>query len=119
MAAASTAAKSRPGAGWGLAVGKDAKNPPLDDVKVRQAVEWAVDKNAMNQTVWNGVFKPACSPLTPNVLGYDAKMCDKYKYDASRAAALLDQAEWRMNATTGGREKGGQPPKARLYIRAD
>ena len=106
-------------AGSGHSLMMNVENPPMDDVKVRQAVEWAVDKNAMNQTVWNGVFKPACSPLTPNVLGYDAKMCDKYKYDAARAAALLDQAGWRMNATKGVREKGGQPLKLGLYFRSD
>ena len=105
------------GSGWSMMM--NVENPPLDDVRVRRAIEWAIDKNAMNQTVWNGVFKPACSPLTPNVLGYDAKMCDKYKYDAAKAGSLLDEAGWRLNAATGVREKGGVPLKLGLYFRSD
>ena len=48
-------------------------NPPLDDVKVRQALEWATDKQGLIDTVFNGAFKPACSPLTPNLVGYHPK----------------------------------------------
>ena len=105
------------GSGWSMMM--NVENPPFDDVRVRRAFEWAVDKNAMNQTVWNGVFKPACSPLTSNMLGYDAKTCDKYKYDTQRANALLDEAGWKMNAATGVREKGGLPLKLGLYFRSD
>ncbi len=106
-------------AGSGHSMMMNVQNPPLDDVRVRRAIEWAVDKNAMNQTVWNGVFKPSCSAITPNVLGYDAKMCDKYKYDATRAAALLDEAGWRLSTATGVREKDGLPLKLGLYFRSD
>lgn len=105
------------GSGWSMMM--NVQNPPLDDVRVRRAIEWAIDKNAMNQTVWNGVFKPACSPLTPNMLGYDAKTCDKYKFDVQRAAALLDDAGWRMNTATGVREKGGLPLKLGFYFRSN
>jgi len=105
------------GSGWSMMM--NVENPPFDDLRVRSAFEWAVDKNAMNQTVWNGVFKPACSPLTSNMLGYDAKTCDKYKYDTQRANALLDDAGWRMNTATGVREKGGLPLKLGLYFRSD
>ena len=105
------------GSGWSMMM--NVQNPPMDDLRVRQAIEWATDKNAMNQTVWNGVFKPACSPLTPNVLGFDPKTCDKYKYDLQRAGALLDDAGWKANAATGVREKGGLPLKLGLYFRSD
>ena len=106
-------------AGSGHSMMLNVENPPLDDVRVRRAIQWAVDKNAMNQTVWNGVFKPACSAITSNVLGYDAKMCDKYKLDPQKAGALLDEAGWRMNAATGFRERAGLPLKLGLYFRSD
>ena len=106
-------------AGSGHSMMMNVENPPLDDVRVRRAIEWAVDKNTMNQTVWNGVFKPACSAVTPNVLGYDPKMCDKYKLDLQKAGALLDEAGWRMNSATGFRERGGLPLKLGLYFRSD
>jgi peptide/nickel transport system substrate-binding protein len=106
-------------AGSGHSLMMNVENPPLDNASVRRAIQSAVDKNAMNQTVWNGVFKPACSAITPNVLGYDAKLCDKFKHDPQRAGALLDEAGWRMNSATGVREKSGVPLKLGLYFRSD
>ncbi|MEP7198716.1 MAG: ABC transporter substrate-binding protein, partial [Chloroflexota bacterium] len=105
------------GSGWSVMM--NVTNPPLDDAKVRQALEWATDKQGVIDTVFSGVFKPACSILTPNLLGYDAKTCDKYKFDAAKAAALLDEAGWKLNASTGIREKAGKPLKLGFYFRAD
>jgi peptide/nickel transport system substrate-binding protein len=106
-------------AGSGHSVMMNVTNPPLDDVKIRQALEWATDKQGLINTVFNGVFKPACSPLTSNLLGYDAKACDKYKFDQAKAGALLDEAGWKLNASTGVREKDGKPLKLGFYFRSD
>lgn len=106
-------------AGSGHSVMMNVTNPPLDDVKVRQALEWATDKQGLIDTVFNGAFKPACSPMTPNLFGYDPKTCDVYKYDAAKAASLLDEAGWKMNASTGIREKDGKPLKLGFYFRGD
>jgi peptide/nickel transport system substrate-binding protein len=106
-------------AGSGHSVMMNVTNPPLDDVKVRQALQWATDKQGLINTVFSGIFKPACSPLTSNLLGYDPKTCDKYKFDQAKSAALLDEAGWKLNASTGIREKDGKPLKLGFYFRSD
>lgn len=106
-------------AGSGHSVMINVTNPPLDDVKVRQALEWATDKQGLIDTVFNGAFKPACSPMTPNLFGYDPKTCDTYKFDLDKAGSLLDEAGWKMNASTGIREKDGKPLKLGFYFRGD
>ncbi len=105
------------GSGWSAML--NVTNPPLDDVKVRQALEWATDKQGLIDTVFSGVFKPACSPLTSNMMGYDAKTCDKYKFDPAKAGALLDEAGWKLNSGTGIREKDGKALKLDFYFRSD
>jgi peptide/nickel transport system substrate-binding protein len=106
-------------AGSGHTVMMNVTNPPLDDVKVRQALEWATDKQGLIDTVFSGVFKPACSPLTSNLFGYDPKTCDVYHFDPAKAGALLDEAGWKMNTSTGIREKNGKPLTLGFYFRSD
>lgn len=105
------------GSGWSVMM--NVENAPMNDVKLRQALSWATDKQGLIDTVFAGVFKPACSPFTPNLLGYDPKTCDKYKLDNAKAAALMDEAGWKLNASTGIREKDGKPLKLDFYYRSD
>jgi len=92
--------------------------PPTDDVKVRQALSWGVDRTAMIRAVWRGLYKPACSALTANMFGFDPATCDVYKYDPQKAGALLDEAGWRLGSG-GVRQKNGQDLVLALYYRSD
>ncbi len=65
---------------------------PLQDVRVRQAVNYAVDK----QAIINGLFSGQAKPLHGQVLradqiGFDASI-DDYAYDPAKAKALLAEA---------------------------
>src|SRR2546422_8397270 len=40
-----------------------------NDLAVRRAVMHGIDVAGLAKTVWDGVFQPACSPLTPNMFG--------------------------------------------------
>src|SRR4029453_3861574 len=62
------------GSGWSMMI--NVTRPPTDDPGVRQALEWGVDKVAMSRAVWQGVHKPACSPLTSVMFGYDSATCN-------------------------------------------
>jgi peptide/nickel transport system substrate-binding protein len=78
---------------------------PTDDQAVRQALEYAVDKKAILDTLFEGQFDPADSVLTPSTPGY-AK--GTYGFDAGKAGQLLDQAGWAKGAD-GMRSKNGTP----------
>jgi len=63
---------------------------PLDDVKVRQALNMAVNKERITRIV-NGRATPANQPLPPLMPGYD-KDFKGYAYDIEKAKALLAEA---------------------------
>ncbi len=78
----------------GLNVGYLAFNTgkkPFDNVLVRQALNYAVDKAAIVKAVFGDSGTVAKSMLPPAMLGYDAKLAD-YEYNPQKARELLKQA---------------------------
>lgn len=65
--------------------------PGLDDLRVRQAINYAVDKDALIEAVWWGYGEEIGSHF-PVVLSEYADMNGKYPYDPQRAAELLEEA---------------------------
>ncbi|WP_027040149.1 ABC transporter substrate-binding protein [Mesorhizobium ciceri] len=63
---------------------------PFDNVKVRQAVNMAINKARVIQII-NGRAVPANQPLPPSMPGYD-KEYKGYPYDVAKAKALLAEA---------------------------
>ncbi len=63
---------------------------PLDNVKVRQALNYAIDKDRIVKIV-NGRATPANQPLPPLMPGHDANY-KGYAYDVAKAKALLAEA---------------------------
>jgi ABC-type transport system substrate-binding protein len=64
---------------------------PFDNVLVRQALNYATDKQAIVNAVFMGSGTVAKSPIPPNMLGYKKDLQD-YGYDPEKAKALLKQA---------------------------
>lgn len=66
------------------------KAAPFDDLKVRQAVNMAINKDRIVQII-NGRATPANQPLPPTMPGY-VEGHEGYKYDVEAAKALLAEA---------------------------
>jgi peptide/nickel transport system substrate-binding protein len=86
--------------------------PPTDDIRVRQAINHAIDKEGLLQLpAWGGLGEPGVGPL-PAVLhpGGDDSMLQQYDYafDLEKAKQLLDEAGWVDEDGNGIREKDGQ-----------
>jgi oligopeptide transport system substrate-binding protein len=64
--------------------------PPVDDVRVRQALSMAVDRDKLNRTVLQGSNFPAYSITPPDTLGYYPPTL--FGYDVEKARALLADA---------------------------
>jgi len=64
--------------------------PPFDNVKVRQAVNMAINKDRIVQLINNRAV-PATQPLPPSMPGYDTAYAG-YAYDVEKAKALLAEA---------------------------
>jgi peptide/nickel transport system substrate-binding protein len=73
---------------------------PLDDVKVRQALYYAIDKKGLIDTLYFGKYTPAELPgaiLKTNSWAYTDDFT-KYTYDPAKAKALLAEAGWDCKA---------------------
>jgi peptide/nickel transport system substrate-binding protein len=66
------------------------ETPPFDDLKVRQAVNHAIDPDAINR-VQGGVITPANETLPPAVPGYKDTP-DLYPHDINKAKQLIKEA---------------------------
>jgi oligopeptide transport system substrate-binding protein len=64
--------------------------PPLDDVRVRQALSLAVNREQLSKTVLHGANAPAYSITPPGTLGYQPPKL--FDHDIERARELLAEA---------------------------
>ncbi len=64
---------------------------PLDDVRVRRALNYAVDRETIVKSLLQGYGKPTGQPFAPGWLGYDPEI-KPFPYDPVRAKRLLTEA---------------------------
>jgi oligopeptide transport system substrate-binding protein len=69
------------------------KQPPFDDVKVRQAFGMAVDKQRIVDVVLKNIVPPANTILPPGMPGYN-KDTKGLPYDPARAKQLLQESKY-------------------------
>ena len=98
--------KGQPGSGYVLLLNTTSKGP-ISDPQVRLALEYAIDREGLNKSVFQGLNKVAYSPLMQPTFGYDATTEQIYNYDPEKAKQILDAAGWKEGAD-GIREKDGQ-----------
>ena len=63
---------------------------PFDDIRVRQAIAYAINKKAYAKVVFDGFARPAASVLPPEIPG--AVSFDECPYDPKKARELLKEA---------------------------
>jgi peptide/nickel transport system substrate-binding protein len=83
-------------------------DPLFQDVGVRQALNYAVDKGLIVEAVYGGRAVPLPGPLSPfnNFVNKDLA---PYAYDPDQALQLLAEAGWTDSDGDGILDKGGQP----------
>ncbi len=72
-------------------LGINVTKKPFNNVLVRQALSYAVDKEALIKAVYRGYATPADNLLPPSIWGYNNKI-PKYKFNLKKAKALLVKA---------------------------
>ncbi|MBI3827703.1 MAG: hypothetical protein HY294_17060 [Candidatus Rokubacteria bacterium] len=80
-----------PGLQWSYFMFNTSK-APFDNVKVRQAVAWAVQRQALASSVHEDQASVAQGPFSPTSWAYDKKLDGYYRHDPARAKALLAEA---------------------------
>ena len=69
----------------------NAKKPPFDNVKVRQAISYAVNYDEIIKAVENNRVKRVTGTMMEGFLGYDPNLF-KYEYNVEKAKTLLKEA---------------------------
>jgi peptide/nickel transport system substrate-binding protein len=78
------------------------ESSPLADPDVRRAVDVAIDRDMLAESVFSGYARPTRTPLP-----FDNSEIDPE--EASDPRELLEDAGWEVNSATGIREKDGEP----------
>lgn len=97
---------------------------PFDDVKVRQAVNMAIDKQAIVDAFYNGYAEVAKNPFPSVLWGYNDSIED-YKFNVEEAKKLLAEAGYpdgfktQLWAMSNPRPYMPQPMKVAEAIQAD
>jgi len=61
-----------------------------DNKELRQALNYAIDKQAIVDAIFAGAFEPATAPIVPAVFGYH--QAGPYEYDPEKAQELMAEA---------------------------
>ncbi len=88
-------------------LGYNLEDPKFKDVRVRQALTAAINKQEIIDGVLLGMGVPAKGPYKPGTWFYNPHVQD-IPFSPDRAKALLAEAGWRLNER-GVQEKDGQP----------
>jgi peptide/nickel transport system substrate-binding protein len=79
---------------------KSKGNPLLLDVRIRQAVNLAIDKTTLVNVALGGTGQPGSLILMPAMLGFFAvPTADSLNYDPARANEILDAAGYHMGSS--------------------
>jgi peptide/nickel transport system substrate-binding protein len=74
------------------------RRPPLNDVRVRQAMYYAIDRKFIVDRIWEGLGKVATGPISSKIPFY-TKNIQQYDFDPTKAKALLEEAGYKADAS--------------------
>ncbi|MFD1334765.1 ABC transporter substrate-binding protein [Oceanobacillus iheyensis] len=72
-------------------IGFNMEKEPFDDVRVRQAISMAINKEEIINGIYEGAGIPAKGPLAPGIFGYDEQL-NGLEYNVEEAKSLLEEA---------------------------
>jgi peptide/nickel transport system substrate-binding protein len=65
---------------------------PFDNAQVRQALQYAINKQNISDVVFFGNYTLGSGPVAPGLLGYDESLAQVYTYDPDKAKSLLQES---------------------------
>jgi peptide/nickel transport system substrate-binding protein len=89
-------------------LGFNLKRKPFDDIRVRQAINYAIDKQEIIDGVLLGLGEPVASPYKPGTRWSNPAL-KSYPYNPARAKSLLKEAGFSDSDGDGILDKDGKP----------
>lgn len=89
----------------------NASRPMLKDIKVREAIAYAIDKKEITKGLTYGYEVPAATLFSKGAPYTDITYNTTRNFDLDKANKLLDEAYWVLNKKSGFREKDGKSLK--------
>jgi peptide/nickel transport system substrate-binding protein len=83
-----------PISGMGIFAPINAGSFPTNDIAVRRAIQYAIDKAGVIQLAAAGAFAVSNTPLVKGMPDYDASLENSYPYDPAKAEATLRAGGW-------------------------
>ena len=98
-------------------IGLDLTNQILNEVKVRQALLYGLDREAFIQSEWAGYSDAVNFIATDNAeYNINTQPLDQYVYNLEKANELLDSSGWKDKDDDGFREKNGERMKLEYTV---
>ncbi len=88
---------------------------PFNDAKVRQALNYAINREAISSQIFRGIAAPAQGMFPANVPYVNYPHPELYAFNPDQAKALLAEAGWTAGAD-GVLQKDGKPFEANLVV---
>ena len=79
--------------------GMNFEEPPFDDIKVRQALNYSIDRETLASLLLNNTVTPAKGILPPGFPAYNPDL-PGYDYDPERARQLLAESKYGSDASS-------------------
>jgi len=92
--------------------------PPFDDLKVRKAMAYLLDRKKMNETLMYGQYFLHRSYFEDLYTKEKSCLNKLFELDKQKARKLLNQAGWKVNPKTGFLEKNGKKFSFNFLTRA-
>ena len=96
-------------------------HPALLDVRVRQAINWAIDEQELTDKVLLGEGQVGSTLVPPPLAKYHLELeeSEVMGFDIARAQELLAEAGWEDTDGNGVVDKDGEDLELRLYVRSE
>ncbi|MFC1658904.1 peptide-binding protein, partial [Candidatus Omnitrophota bacterium] len=88
-------------------LGYNLEDDKFKDVRVRRALNYAVDKNEIIEIVFLGIGRVCSGPFLPESWAFNPQI-EPYPYDPAKAKELFRQAGWQDNNQDGWLDKNGE-----------